>query len=62
MNEKESRQLKVGDRVIWDHDQSDAGTVTFAGARYVQTTWDNGDLATTDHRDMQRISKAGGEA
>ncbi len=55
MNEKQSQQLKVNDRVIWDGYDSDCGTVVEIEIAGVKIQWDNGRLGTLDYRDLEKV-------
>lgn len=58
MTEQQSKRLNIGDRVIWNGDPHDAGTVVDCGYAAVVVTWDNGQTGTVDHRDMAIVSRA----
>jgi hypothetical protein len=55
MNATESRKLKPGDRVCFNGDPEDHGTVTATQSRYVTIKWKDGHLSFTGHGDMKRI-------
>ena len=57
MTGEQSRQLKVGDRVCFDGDQSDCGTVTANQARYLTIKWDDGHQSLWGHNDMKRVER-----
>ena len=40
MNVEQARKLKKGDRVYWDNDKDDQGTVMFADDYTVSIKWD----------------------
>lgn len=56
MDARESKQLKVGDRVMWDADPKDAGTVTDHGYSGTTIQWDNGQYGSLHHHDAKRIT------
>jgi len=58
MNAKQSAELKVGARVIWEGDRNDAGTVIGTGYHAICVKWDNGQTGTIDHRDAAPITTA----
>lgn len=57
MTERESKKLKAGDRVMWDGDETDLGSVTECDYLCVRIKWDNGQEGTVHHADMKKISK-----
>jgi hypothetical protein len=57
MTGEQSRQLKVGDRVCWNADKNDKGTVTAINMRYVTTKWDDGHQSFSGHNDMKRVER-----
>jgi hypothetical protein len=57
MTIKESEQLKVGDRVAWDGDNNDLGTVIDAGHFGVMIKWDNGQVGGIAHGGMEKIAR-----
>jgi preprotein translocase subunit YajC len=59
MTPEQSKQLKVGDRVIFNGDPADSGKVTAVEARYVTIKWDDGHESFTGHRGMQRVELVG---
>lgn len=58
MTEREARKLKVGDRVMWDCDAGDCGTVIDVGYHGATIKWDNGQTGGVDFRGMSKISRA----
>lgn len=58
MTGQESRLLKIGDRVFWNADKNDAGTVTDKDWAGVTIKWDNRDQQTILHNDMSAVTKA----
>jgi small-conductance mechanosensitive channel len=55
MTGKQSRALKVGDRVCFNGDESDRGTVKATNAKYVTIKWRDGHKSFTGHGDMKRV-------
>ena len=55
MTGDESRQLRVGDRVCWNGNAADRGTVTAIHIRYVTIKWHDGYESFTGHNDMKRV-------
>ncbi|MEO6382142.1 MAG: hypothetical protein ABI273_17585 [Lacunisphaera sp.] len=58
MTGTESRLLKVGDRVFWNADKNDAGTVTETDWAGVVIRWDNRQEQHILHNDMSAVTKA----
>jgi hypothetical protein len=54
----ESESLKIGDRVVWDGDSNDLGTVIDAGYSGVTITWDKGETGGIAHGGMTKITRA----
>ena len=58
MTSEQSRRLKVGDRVCFDGDKADRGTVTATHLRYVIINWDDGHQSFSGHNtDMRRVER-----
>jgi hypothetical protein len=58
MTYDESRRLRVGDRVCFDGDKADRGTVTATHLRYVTINWDDGHQSFSGHNnDMRRVER-----
>ena len=57
MTGDQSRQLKVGDRVCWNADKNDKGTVTAIHIRYVTIKWHDGHESFTGHNEMKRVER-----
>jgi hypothetical protein len=55
MTGDQSRLLKVGDRVCWNTDKNDQGTVTGNEWSGVTIDWDNGRISSIHHNDMVQI-------
>jgi hypothetical protein len=55
MTGDQSRLLKVGDRICWQKDQADQGTVTETNWSGVIVKWDNRTEQTIQHNDMAQI-------
>lgn len=58
MKNKEAAKLKVGDRVMWNNNPQDLGTVSEVGYCAVRIKWDNGQTGTTHLDDMDSVSRA----
>ena len=56
MTGEQSRKLKVGDRVNWDANQKDLGTITEVDWAGVLIKWDNREQKSVLHNDMALIS------
>jgi hypothetical protein len=57
MTGDQSRTLKVGDRVCWQNDQYDKGTVTEKNWAGVTIKWDNRSKQAIQHNDMAQIER-----
>ena len=57
MTGDQSRFLNIGDRVFWNADKNDKGTVTATHARYVTINWDDGHKSFTGHNEMRRVER-----
>lgn len=58
MKEATAKMLHVGDRVCWDHNKADGGTVTEKGFNRVKVKWDdpsNGDVSSLYFTEMANI-------
>jgi hypothetical protein len=53
----QSRQLKVGDKVCWQNDQADQGTVTETNWAGVTVKWNSRGEQTILHNDMAQIER-----
>lgn len=58
MTYKEATQLKDGDRVTWDKNPEDLGTVQDIANVGVKIAWDNGQKGWIDFRAVGLIEKA----
>jgi hypothetical protein len=58
MTSKQSRALKVGDRVCWNGEQADSGTITAIEHRFVVIKWRDGHKSYTGHGDMKPVELA----
>jgi len=58
MTGEESRKLKAGDRVCWQGDVKNKGTVRGTSWSGVTIDWDDGDSTSVSHNDMAQISRA----
>jgi hypothetical protein len=57
MTGDQSRGLKVGDRVCWQNDGRDQGTVTKTNWAGVTIKWDNRGEQTILHNDMAKVER-----
>jgi hypothetical protein len=55
MTSEQSKKLTVGDRVCFNGDHADHGTVTAINARYVTIKWKDEDQSFSGHKDMDRV-------
>jgi hypothetical protein len=58
MTPEQSKNLKAGDRVRFDGDPADLGTVIATETRYVTIKWDDSHRSLTGHKNMQRVELA----
>jgi hypothetical protein len=56
MTGEQSRLLKVGNKVCWQNDQADRGTVTETNWAGLTIKWDNRDEQSILHNDMGSVS------
>jgi hypothetical protein len=57
MTGAQSRALKPGNRVCWQNDQADRGTITEVNWAGVTVRWDNRGEQTILHKDMAQIER-----
>jgi hypothetical protein len=57
MTGDESRKLKIGDRVCWQGDKADQGTVIETNWSGVTVKWDNRSRQTILHNDMAQVER-----
>jgi hypothetical protein len=57
MTGDQSRQLSVGDRVYWNTDKNDQGTVTEKDWAGVTVKWDNRSEQSILHNDMAQVER-----
>jgi hypothetical protein len=57
MTGEQSRALKVGDRIRWQKDQADQGTVTETNWAGVTVKWDNRNEQAILHNDMGSLER-----
>ena len=57
MTGAQSRYLAVGDRVCWQNDQADQGTVTEKNWAGVTIKWDNRGEQAILHNDMAQVER-----
>jgi hypothetical protein len=58
MTGEESRKLKSGDRVFWQDDMTNQGTVRGTSWSGVTIDWDDGESTSVSHNDMAQVSRA----
>jgi hypothetical protein len=58
MTGEESRKLKSGDRVYWQDDVKNQGTVRGTSWSGVTIDWDDGESTSVSHNDMAQVSRA----
>jgi hypothetical protein len=58
MTGTQSRALKIGDRVCWNSDKNDLGTLTEMNWAGVTIRWDNRNEQTILHNDMAQVERA----
>ena len=57
MTGDQSRELKIGDRVCWNSDENDQGTVTETNWADVTINWDNRSEQAILHNDMPQVEQ-----
>ena len=57
MTGEQSRTLSIGDRVCWQNNQADQGTVIETNWAGVTIRWDNRSEQTILHNDMARVER-----
>jgi hypothetical protein len=57
MTGDQSRLLKIGDRVCWQNNQADQGTVTEKNWAGVTVKWDNRGEQAILHNDMAQVER-----
>jgi hypothetical protein len=57
MTGEQSRLLKVGDRVCWQNDQADQGTVTETNWAGLTIKWNNRSAQAIQHNDMAKVDR-----
>jgi hypothetical protein len=62
MTGEQSRLLKIGDRLLWQNDQADRGTVTETNWAGVTVRWDSRGNQAIQHNDMGSLQRATGKA
>jgi hypothetical protein len=58
MTPDQSKKLKPGNRVLFNHNPDDAGTIKESNSKYLTIKWDDGHQSFTAHREMARIGLA----
>ena len=56
MTVTESKSLTIGNRVYWQGNSADAGSITEMSWDAVTISWDNGQSATVHHGDMREVT------
>jgi hypothetical protein len=59
MTGAQSRLLATGNRVCWNDDQADQGTIAETNWSGVEIVWDNGRTEFYLHNDMARVTLVG---
>jgi hypothetical protein len=57
MTGEESRQLVVGDRVFWQGDVKNQGTIKGTSWSGITIDWDDGDSTSISHNDMAQVHR-----
>ena len=57
MTGEQSRLLKVGNRICWQRDQADQGTVTGTNWAGLTVKWDNHSEQAIQHNDMAQVER-----
>ena len=57
MTGEQSRQLKVGERVCWNMNTTDLGTIIGTDWAEVTIRWDDGHTTSVRHNDMTRVER-----
>jgi hypothetical protein len=57
MTGEQSRFLDIGDRVCWQNDPADQGTITEKNWAGVAIKWDNRNVQAIHHNDMARVER-----
>lgn len=57
MTGEQSRALSIGDRVCWQMDQADKGTVNAKHWAGITVGWDNRSKQTILHNDMRQLER-----
>ena len=58
MTVTESKDLKNGNRVYWQGNAADYGTITETSWDAVTIAWNNGQVAIVHHGDMREIERS----
>ena len=62
MTGEESRKLVVGDRVCWNGDATNQGTVKGKSWSGATIDWDDGDATSVNHNDMAQVDRVAAKA
>jgi hypothetical protein len=57
MTGEQSRLLQAGDRISWQNDRADQGTVTETNWAGLTVRWDNRSQQDIQHNDMAQIER-----
>jgi hypothetical protein len=58
MTVAESKGLTIGNRVYWQGNSADGGSIIGTSWDAVTIAWDNGQAATVHHGDMREITRS----
>jgi hypothetical protein len=61
MNGEQSRKLKPLDRVCWENNPTDLGTVVRTTWSEVTISWDDGHTTSIQHNDMAQVEPVAGK-
>jgi hypothetical protein len=60
MTGEQSRALKIGDRICWQNNRADQGTVTETNWAGLTVKWDNRSEQAIQHNDMAHVERVPG--
>ena len=61
MTGEQSRALSIGDRICWQMNQADKGTVSAKHWAGITVRWDNRSEQTILHNDMRQLERTSGD-
>jgi hypothetical protein len=61
MTSEQSRKLKQLDRVCWENNPTDLGTVVRTTWSEVTISWDDGHTTSVQHNDMAQVEPVAGK-